>query len=144
MKKFLLSSIIILSASCEKKDSSTKATNNVDAQNLKASVDHLKKAKIFSDSAIIVINNETSGVIKEEVSTIHINLLKKSLQEANKVDSSLLNKAIKGNGTVYFEKYVKGIEFQIKGAESGDAKMSLKGQMLYDEYVNYMEQKLYK
>ena len=57
----------------------------------------------------------------------------------DKFVQSLLNKAIKNEGTIYYEKYIKGIQFQIEGAKNADAQKSLKGQQLYGEYAEYME-----
>ncbi len=142
MTKNLLLILIISLLGCSESKDFNKSFSKDEAEKFAKNLEHFKTAKIYSDSAIIVLNNEPKGYVNAEVGKKHIEFLEKSLAEAKQVDSSLLNKAIKNEGTIYYEKYIKGIQFQIEGAKNADAQKSLKGQQLYGEYAEYMEKNI--
>jgi hypothetical protein len=97
----------------------------------------MKKSTEYSNKAIKVIDSNTSLTITQNQMNEHLEFLKKAVIEAKKVDTSVLNKIKNDFGKIYTEKYIEGIEQQIKGYESNNASSAIKGQILYDEYIDW-------
>jgi hypothetical protein len=100
-------------------------------------VEFMKKSTEYSNKAIKVIDSNTSLTITQNQMNEHLEFLKKAVIEAKKVDTSVLNKIKNDFGKIYTEKYIEGIEQQIKGYESNNASSAIKGQILYDEYIDW-------
>lgn len=132
MKKLFifLISIFILFISCNKE----KKVSNKD---ILKQVEFMKKSTEYSNKAIKVIDSDDSLTITQNQMNKHVEFLKKAVYEAKKVDTSVLNKIKNGFGEIYTKKYIEGIEQQIKGYESVNSSLSIKGQILYDEYIDW-------
>ena len=125
-----LISIFILLISCNKEK---KVSNN----DILKQVEFMKKSTEYCNKAIKVIDSDTSLTITQNQMNEHIEFLKKAVYEAKKVDTSVLNKIKNGFGEIYTKKYIEGIEQQIKGYESVNSSLAIKGQILYDEYIDW-------
>ena len=100
----------------------------------------MENANLYSDSAMVLLDsNMEDGRVKKEIVDRHILLLKKSIESAKKVDIATLERIKKGLGNKYKAKYIRGLELQIEGFQQIDSKKSLEGQILYDEYVNFLK-----
>lgn len=140
MKKILLIiSILLLFISCNKDSPPKPKLSKEEKSKVLAEIKLMENAKIYSDSAIILLDrNATDGIVEKEIAEKHNLLLIKSIENAKKVDISILEKMKKGFGKKYQEKYIKGLELQLEGIKNSDAKKALEGQILYDEYVNFV------
>ncbi|MFH6971824.1 hypothetical protein [Flavobacterium petrolei] len=133
MKKifiFLTTTILFISCSKEKKDSNNDAYNMMQFE-------HMKKSIEYNNKAIELINSDTSLTITQNQMNEHIELLKKAVNEAKKVDTLVLNDIKNKFGNFYEKKYIQGIEQQIKGYETDNPTLAIKGQILYDEYIDW-------
>lgn len=134
MKKLLifLIPIFLLFISCNEE-------KKVSEEEIVKQVEYIKKSVEYNNSAINVINSSTSLKIKQNQINEYTELLKKAVNEAKKVDTSVLNEVKSGYGNIYTNKYIKSLEHQIKGYESKKPSLAMKGQILYDKYVDWIE-----
>lgn len=141
MKKFLLILLIIpFLISCKDKKSTKSKISDEDEAKITTEIKRMNNSREYSDSAFILLdNNLKNGVVKKEIVDKHTILLEKSVEAAKKVDLTILEKIKKGFGKKYKEKYIRSLELQIEGVKEIDTKKSLDGQILYDEYVNYVK-----
>jgi|GEM_PF-967349 len=105
---------------------------------IKEQVMHMEKSKEYSNQGIQIMNLGDSQVISQNKIDSYKEFLKKSIEEAKKVDTTVLNKIKNGYGTIYYEKYLKSKELELEGYEKGNASSLTKGQLLYDEFVDWM------
>lgn len=141
MKKILpIALILLFLINCKgEKPSKAKMSDEEEAK-ITTVINLMDKSRKYSDSAFILLdNNLQNGVVKKEIVDNHIILLEKSVEAAKKVDLNILEKLKKGFGKKYKQKYLRSLELQIEGIKEIDTKKSLDGQILYDEYVNYIE-----
>jgi len=134
MKKLLtfLIPIFVLFISCNEE-------KKVSKEEIVKQVEFIKKSLKYNNNAIKVINSSTSLTIKQNQMNEYTELLKKALNEAKKVDTSVLNEIKSGYGNIYTNKYIESLEQQLKGYESQNPSLAMKGQILYDEYVDWIE-----
>lgn len=117
--------------------------NTVDRKNsslekeIKQQVMHMEKSKEYNNQGIKIMNLSDSQEVSQNKIDIYKMLLKKSIEEAKKVDTAVLNKIRNGYGTIYYEKYLRSKKLELQGYESGNANTLRKGQILYDEFVNW-------
>lgn len=140
MKKILLIiSILPLLINCNQDRPPKPILSKEEKSKVLAEIKLMENAKIYSDSAIILLDkNAVDGIVEKEIVEKHNLLLIKSIENAKKVDISILEKMKKGLGKKYQDKYIKGLELQLEGIKNADSKKSLEGQILYDEYVNFV------
>lgn len=141
MKKILpIALILLFLINCKgEKPSKAKMSDEEEAK-ITSVIKLMDKSRKYSDSAFVLLdNNVQNGVVKKEIVDNHIILLEKAVEAAKKVDLNILEKLNKGFGKKYKQKYLRSLELQIEGIKEIDTKKSLDGQILYDEYVNYIE-----
>lgn len=109
---------------------------------IKEQVVHMEKSKDYSNQGIQIMNLIDSQVVSQNKIDSYKEFLKKSIEEAKKVDTTVLNKIKNGYGTIYYEKYLRAKELQFQGYETGNASSLTKGQILYDEFVDWMNQNM--
>lgn len=100
-------------------------------------VKHMEKSREYSNQGIKIMNLNDSLVVSQNKIDSYKEFLKKAIEEARKVDTVVLNKIKKGYGTIYFEKYLRSKELELEGYENGNASALTKGQILYDEFVDW-------
>lgn len=139
MKKLLLTiSILFFLIYCKEKSANSRISKD-DEMRILAEVKNMEIAKKYSDSAFILLDtNSADGIVEKEILEKHNILLEEAIEDAKKVDLSILEKMKKGFGERYKDKYIKGLELQLEGIKNNDNKKALEGQILYDEYVNYV------
>lgn len=141
MKKILpIALILLFLINCKGEKPSKEKMSDEEEAKITSVINLMDKSRKYSDSAFILLdNNLQNGVVKKEIVDNHIILLEKSVEAAKKVDLNILEKLKKGFGKKYKQKYLRSLELQIEGVKEIDTKKSLDGQILYDEYVNYIE-----
>ncbi|MBK5214204.1 MAG: hypothetical protein JJE55_11155 [Flavobacteriaceae bacterium] len=102
----------------------------------------VNSSKEYSDMAVKVMNSGDEGIVERNRIESFEELMKKALSDAEKVDTDLLNDMRKGFGTNFSEKYIKGIKLQLESFQDGNAKKMVRGQILYDEYVDWTSKNL--
>lgn len=135
MKKAFLFLICFLTFySCnEKKESSKK-------ESIERSVKHLQKSIEWNNKRIQLANKDTTLLVSSEDMSLIKEYLKYAIDEAKKVDTVVLNSVKNGYGNVYYDKYLKGMEMELKGIEEGNNNMSIDGQLMYDEFLNWLNE----
>lgn len=135
MKKAFLYLICFLTFySCnEKKESSKK-------ESIERSVKHLQKSIEWNNKRIQLANKDTTLLVSSEDMSLIKEYLKYAIDEAKKVDTVVLNSVKNGYGNVYYDKYLKGMEMELKGIEEGNNNMSIDGQLMYDEFLNWLNE----
>jgi hypothetical protein len=106
----------------------------------KEQVLYMEKSKEYSNQGIQIMNLSGSQVVSQNKIDSYKEFLKKSIEEAKKVDTTVLNKIKNGFGTIYYEKYLRAKELELQGYEMGNASSLTKGQILYDEFVDWMDE----
>ena len=109
---------------------------------IKEQVMHMEKSKEYSNQGIQIMNLSDSQVVSQNKIDSYKEFLKKSIEEARKVDTTVLNKIKNGYGTIYYEKYLRAKELELEGYETGNASSLTKGQILYDEFVDWMNENM--
>lgn len=109
---------------------------------IKEQVMHMEKSKEYSNQGIQIMNLSDSQVVSQNKIDSYKEFLKKSIEEAKKVDTTVLNKIKNGYGTIYYEKYLRAKELELQGYETGNASSLTKGQILYDEFVDWMNENM--
>ena len=139
MRKLLLTiPILFFLINCKDKSANSKISKD-DEMKILSEIKNMENAKKYSDSALILLDtNSADGIVEKEIVEKHNILLQKAIEDAKKVDLSILEKMKKGFGERYKNKYIKGLELQFEGIKNNDNKKALEGQILYDEYVNYV------
>lgn len=121
----------------------TAVTNsNSLGKEIKEQVMHMEKSKEYSNQGIQIMNLSDSQVVSQNKIDSYKEFLKKSIEEAKKVDTTVLNKIKNGYGTIYYEKYLRAKELELQGYETGNASSLTKGQILYDEFVDWMNENM--
>ena len=140
MKKILLIiSILPLLINCNQDSLPKPKLSKEEKSKVLTEIKLMENAKIYSDSAIILLNkNAADGIVEKEIVEKHNLLLIKSIEIAKRVDISILEKMKKGFGKKYQDKYIRGLELRLEGIKNSDGKKALEGQILYDEYVNFV------
>lgn len=111
-------------------------------EEIKEQIMHMEKSKEYSNQGIQIMNLDNSQVVSQNKIDSYKEFLKKSIEEAKKVDTSVLNKIKSGYGTIYYEKYLIAKELELQGFETGNASSLTKGQILYDEFVEWMNKNM--
>jgi hypothetical protein len=109
---------------------------------IKEQVMHIEKSKEYSNQGIQVMNLSDSQVVSQNKIDSYKEFLKKSIEEAKKVDTTILNRIKNGYGTIYYKKYLRAKELQLQGYETGNASSLTKGQILYGEFVDWMNENM--
>jgi hypothetical protein len=102
----------------------------------------VNSSKEYSDMAVKVMNIGDEGIVERNRIESFEELMKKAISDAEKVDTDLLNEIRKDFGTNFSEKYIKGIKLQLESFKDGSAKKMVRGQILYDEYVEWTSNNL--
>lgn len=118
-----------------------KNSNSLEKE-IKEQIMHMEKSKEYSNQGIQIMNLSDSQVVSQNKIDSYKEFLKKSIEEAKKVDTTILNKIKNGYGTIYYEKYLRAKELELQGYETGNASSLTKGQILYDEFVDWMNENM--
>lgn len=109
---------------------------------IKEQIIHIEKSKEYSNQGIQIMNLSDSQIVSQNKMDAYKEFLKKSIEEARKVDTTVLNKIKNGYGTIYYGKYLRAKELELQGYETGNASALTKGQILYDEFVDWMNENM--
>lgn len=115
---------------------------SLDKDTIMEQVNYMEKSKEYSNLGIEIMNLKDSQIVSQNKIDSYKEYLKKSIKEAKKVDTSVLNKIKSGYGKTYYEKYIIAKELQLQGYETGNASSLAKGQILYDEFVDWMNENM--
>lgn len=123
------------------KDNVDNSTYSLEKE-IEEQIMYIEKSKKYSNQGIQIMNLSDSEVVSQNKIDSYKEFLKKAIEEARKVDTTVLNKIKNGWGTIYYEKYLRGKELELEGYETGNASSLTKGQILYDEYVDYANENM--
>lgn len=141
MKNSLLLFFVLSILSCEgvnNQQSQKETSNQYSKLEITETARLVNEAQKYRDLATGIINSSDSLYINSSDSKKYIEYLKESLKTAKEVNTKILNDVRIGYGDVYNQKFIKGLELEIKGADSINSKLSLKGQVLYDDYIDWL------
>lgn len=124
------------------KENTIDTKRNAHVEEIKEQVMHIEKSQKYSNQGIQIMNLSDSLVVSQNKINSYKEYLKKSIEEAKKVDTTVLNKIKNGYGTIYYEKFLRGKELELQGYETGNASSLTKGQILYDEFVDWMNENM--
>ncbi|MBB1150425.1 hypothetical protein H4K35_09890 [Myroides sp. NP-2] len=115
----------------EKKEYSKK-------ESIERNVEHLQKSIEWNNKRIQLVNKDTTLLVSSKDMLLIKEYLKYAIDEAEKVDTIVLNSVKDGYGNIYYNKYLKGMKMELKGIEEGNNKMSIDGQLKYDEFLKWI------
>lgn len=136
MKKvlFKMSMVIILLSFTFCKKEKKEISMNVIEEN----VSFIKESMDWNNKRAAIVNNGNSKNIGSgEIESIK-QYLRNAIDAASKVDTIVLNSVRNNYGHIYYFKYLKGMELELEGIEKGDNKKSINGQIMYDEFVDWI------
>lgn len=125
--------IILLSFTFCKKEKKEISMNVIEEN-----VSFIKESMDWNNKRAAIVNNGNSKNIGSgEIESIK-QYLRNAIDAASKVDTIVLNSVRNNYGHIYYFKYLKGMELELEGIEKGDNKKSINGQIMYDEFVDWI------
>ena len=92
-------------------------------------IEHLSLSVNYENKAIAIINKGSShSIMSIEDSEKMIEYFKKALEEANQVDTEILNLLYPSWGDRYKNEYINGLKLIIMGNETSNIEFSIEGQ----------------
>lgn len=119
--------------SCNKKNQSNEDYTLKQLTLFKQSIDYKK-------SANKLIDNSARTIKHEDLEKIEV-LLNKSLETAKMIDLKTLDNVVNGLSFTFKNKYIRGLEYQLKGMKDGDAQIAVKGQIMQDDFFDWLKSK---
>jgi len=116
-------------------------STEADDFNIDETMKHLSNSVDYENKATAIINKGGAfSIIAVEDSEQMIMFLTKSLEEANAVNTELLNSLYPTWGDRYKNEYIEGLKLIIKGHKDANAQFSIEGQKKTAAYKKWFGQ----